>query len=446
MPAERNAFKLGISMIMFLVLLLAILSFLAPTQKGDLHLKVRFPHQEFSTRLKKGSEVLCGGVVVGSVESLVLEKIMNEETKEEVLYSVARITVDSAVGLREDCRIESSELLLGGMGSLIIANRGVGKPIEPDSTINGYPAASIALLTEMLATQLDPEDPTSLLALIQMQLKSEDPQSIVGKLLALLDDIKSVTASIRNEFDVRQKEVMLVKLHSILDNINILTGTLRDEMNRDMDQTVANKLHMVMNSLNSGLSTAVAMLEENRQPIAETVTYIRNTSQILEEQIAERIAQQLDPKSPASLLAKVHLAIDRLGKSLKDINEITAIGLEVVAMNKEQINRMIANFKETSDHLKAAGKEIRRNPWRLLYQPSLEEVAQANVYEAAQSFSEAAARLDDAVVRLQSVSEVSDPQKIFNKQQVSDMLEQLQHTFDQFTEVENVLWKELKIK
>ena len=70
MPAERNAFKLGLTMILFLVLLVGVLYFLAPTGGGDMTLKVRFPHNEFTTRLKPGGEVVCGGYSVGAIRSL----------------------------------------------------------------------------------------------------------------------------------------------------------------------------------------------------------------------------------------------------------------------------------------------------------------------------------------------------------------------------------------
>ena len=107
---------------------------------------------------------------------------------------------------------------------------------------------------------------------------------------------------------------------------------------------------------------------------------------------------------------------------------------------------MISNLKETSDHLKAAGKDIRRSPWRLLYQPSVEEAEQANVFDAARSFSEAATQLDDAVTRLQAVSDAGGPQVIAGDERLAEILEQLQQTFTNFTKAENSLWEQLKIK
>ena len=106
---------------------------------------------------------------------------------------------------------------------------------------------------------------------------------------------------------------------------------------------------------------------------------------------------------------------------------------------------MVDNLKETSDHLKAASKDIRRSPWRLLYQPSVEEADQINVFDAAREFSEAATRLDDAVMRLQAVSD-SGQLSAPDDPQLLEILGQLEETFAAFSEAEAALWEQLEIK
>jgi len=445
MPAQRNAFKLGLTLILILVLLLGVLYFLAPTGAGDMSLTVRFPHTKFATILKPGGEVMCAGKVVGSVRSLDLDEMVDQDTGQTVFYALVNINVDSSIGLRKDCKIAPQNPLLGGSGTLVILDRGLGDPIDPKVPIDGQTTFTMAALTQMLASQLDPKDPASLLAVIHSQLQAEDPKSLVGKIHTMLDDLKAVTDSVRNEFDPKQKQALLAKLHSIMDHINGATGMLRDEVDRQMDAAMIAKIHTTLDTLNSGLATMVEMLEENREPIAETVAHIQRTSEILEQQIAARIAAQLDAQAPASLMAKVHVNVDRLGQSLRDFNDITAVGRDAMVMNKDQINKMIANFKETSDHLKSAAKDIRRNPWRLLYQPSIKEAAQANIFDAARSFAEAATQLDDAAAKLQAVSDAGRPEILTDDQQLSQILERLQQTFDNFTKIEGTLWKELKI-
>jgi len=446
MPAERNAFKLGLTMILFVVLFVAVLYFLAPTGGGDMSLKVRFPHNEFTTILKPGGEVICGGYSVGAIRGLDLVEMFDTHGGGNLLYSVVTISVDSSIGLKKDCKIVPEGMLLGDGGKLVVLDRGMAEPVKEGDTIDGQTTSDIAALTRTLAAQLDPKDPASLLAMIKSQLDATDAKSLLGKIHRSLDDVNTVTASISHEFDPREKAALIAKLHGIMDRINDATRLLRDQMDQEVDQAMAAKLHQMLDTLQGGLQNVVDMFDENREPITQTIAHVRNTSQILEEQIAAKIAKEFDVSEAASLLAKVHVSIDRLGDSLTDINAITASSKEVLLLNKEQISGMLANFKQTSDHLKAASKEIRRSPWRLFYQPSIEEAEQANVFDAARSFSEAATRLDDVIVRLQALDEATGGEELARDEQLANIRDQLQQTFSHFTQAETALWEQLKIK
>ena len=454
MAAERNAFKLGLTLIVFAGLLVAVLVYLAPTGGGDVLFRVRYPHGKIGTPLKPGGEVSCGGQAVGAIRRIELAELEIEEEKDaeegegkgKDVYVVVTISVDSRrVTLRERCKITPEAPILGAGGKLTILHVGDGDPLEDGAMIDGDLEANIANLTRALQGQLDPEDPGSLISRVKAMLDPANEDSLLGKILASLDDVNAVTRQLEREFDPAQKRALLAKLHGIMDSLNQATGLLRDEIDRDVDAAMAAKLHEMLDTLNDGLATAAGLLEENRAPITETVQSIRDTSKILEEQIAARIARQLDPKDGAALMAKVHVAIDRLGRSLSDINTITDAGRETMLLNKELINRMVGNFKETSDHLKGASKDIRRSPWRLFYQPTIEESAEANVFDAARAFAEAATRLDDAMARVQAVSEIR-PDAIAEDEQLREIRDQLKRTFEQFTQAETALWEQLDIR
>ena len=166
-------------------------------------------------------------------------------------------------------------------------------------------------------------------------------------------------------------------------------------------------MHDTLDALNRGLVTAVAMVEENRQPIKDAVGRVReHVGDPGKADPPTRIAHGAGPPSGRGVAregARGHGTTS--ARRSKDVNVITETGRETVTLNKDQINGMLVNLKETSDHLKAASKEIRRNPWRLFYQPTVEEAAQANVFDAAREFSEAATHLDDSLTRLQALSQ-----------------------------------------
>ncbi len=446
MPAERNAFKLGLTMILFCALFVGILVFFAPRGGGDVTFQVRFPHNTLSTVLKPGGLVRCGGDTVGSIDSLDLQEMKDLRSGTTALFSVVTFRVDSALGLRQDCAITPVGPLLGEGGQLVIQDRGDGAALPPGSLIEGNPGADLANLMQALADQLNAKDPTSLLAMIRKQLDSGDSKSMLGKILRSLDDINAVTASLSQQFDHREKEALVAKLHTIMDNINEATSLLRDEMDHTRDAAAMAKINRMLDTLQGGLQTAVTLVNDNREPLNQTIASIRNTSRILEKDIAERIAQQLDVSNQAGLMAKVHVSIDRMGRSLADLNAITGAARQVVVLNKEQLSGMILNFKETSDHLKGAALDIRRSPWRLFYQPTMDEVAEANVFDAARAFSEAATRLNDAAARVQAIQAASDPQTPLPDEQLNKIRDQIEQTFDNFTKAEAALWKELKIK
>lgn len=446
MPDERNAFKLGLAMIVILAVFVAVLVFMAPKATGDMVIHVRFPHDALATELKEGGPVVCGGQKVGSISGREITYGPPDDQGVEPLYVIVTAKVPADLRLKEDVRIAPASEILGGGGRLVIRHVGSGHLLKAGATVEGEPVGSIAMLTDMLAEQLDPENPDSLMTMIRGLLDREDGRSLVSKIMVSMDDINAVTQSLRNEMDAKQQAALLARLHSILNNINLATGLLRDELSTEIDETLAAKMHAILDTLNNGLDTAVAMLQENREPIHETVLHVRSTSEILETQIAARLAAQLDPADGAALITRVHVAMDRLNQSLADINTITREGKEMVLINEESINRMVENFKQTSDHLKAAAKDIRRNPWRLFYQPTLAEAEQANVFDSARELSLAATQLDDAIVRIQAIAQADSDSFKGDQEKLQSIRDRLQRTFDHFKNAEQALWEQLKIE
>jgi ABC-type transporter Mla subunit MlaD len=446
MPAERNAFKLGLTLLLLFVLFWGVIWFLAPRGGGDLVLQVRYPHEQFATPLKSGGEVMCGGKTVGSVQRLDLRELMDENTGYTGCYAVVTFKIDSSVGLRRDARIEPTEALLGGMAALVVRDRGLGEPAKAGDLLDGQPAMGITDLTGLLGRQLDPRNPTGLLAMVSTQLDAADSRSLLGKVHKSLDDINVLTRNIAGESNAGEKTALLAKLHEILNHVNETTASLREQMDVRTNTAAVARLHAVLDSLNAGLATVQGMLDENREPIRGTIRHVEATSRILEQQIAARLAEQLDTSNAAGLLARIHLAIDKLGRSVEDVNSITGDVRDVIALNKGNIDATIGNLKETSDHLKAGSKEIRLNPWLLLYTPTQNETAQANLFGTARAFTEAATRLDDAIARLEVISRHGKPEAPGHRDEVERIRAQLDETFRKFTEIELKLWEQLNIK
>ncbi len=113
----------------------------------------------------------------------------------------------------------------------------------------------------------------------------------------------------------------------------------------------------------------------------------------------------------------------------------------LLVINQDSIDATINNLRETSEHLRAASREIRRNPWKLLYQPSRSEVKQESVADAARSFSDAAGKLDAAFARLEAYVRSAGPSLPADDPQLKSMQEYLGLSLKNLTESEKRFWE-----
>jgi len=395
----------------------------------------------------------------------------------KMTYLYIELEVQKRVDLRADCTILPEGPILGGAGLLRIQDQGSSdETLGPDQVVDGQGMGGFAAVTEQLSAiggslaheldaaqadgllrliknQLNAEKPDSLMAgilkimsLIAVQLDAEKSEGLVAKLLETMTDLNAISASIRNELDPSQEKVLLSKLHLTLDHINAITGELRTQMDPEVRTALLGKLQLALDTVNESLGTVNGMLNENRPTIQATLHNVQQTSETLNTGIAKAIADELDAENPKSLMGKVHAAVDRMGSSLEDLNEITETADEVITLNEGALNKILANFKETSDHLKAATKDLRRNPWRLLYRPNLVETRELDIFDAARAFAEAATRLDDATARLEGLMAARKGTIPADDPQLRIIRTELQETFDKFNDAEKALWKSLNIK
>ena len=132
-----------------------------------------------------------------------------------------------------------------------------------------------------------------------------------------------------------------------------------------------------------------------------------------------------------------------LQRTMSNIEAMSAQIRDMVNVNQDNINEIMDNFTQVSANMKAASKEIRRNPWRLLYKPKKGELHSQNIYDAARAFSDGAAELDQAVAKMSTLVKMypeglpaDDPQMVRVRKRLDDV-------FKRFTEAEEALWKAL---
>ncbi len=450
MPAQRNAVRLGATLIAVFLLFFAIVLWLPQTVVGGpaRKIRVRFPQALPLPPLQEGSKVLVAGRPVGHVARLSLEEMPASAggSGPTDLYLVVTARIDERLRLRKDCRIRAVGEVLGGAGSLTIDVGSDPQPADLDAVLDGDPPGGFGAYLEALGRELDGANPRSLLGQIKTQMDPAAAASLMAKLHRSMDDLNDISRRAAVELDADQKRTLLAKLHETMDGMNAATAALREEMAADRPAALLGKTHAAFDALNAGLRTVVAMLEENRRPLHESVLHVQSTADKLDTRIAESIAQQTDIRNEAGLAAKLNLAMDRLNRAMSDVGDLTSTTRDVIVLNRENLNRLLVNFKETSDHLKSAAKYILRHPWRLFNKPDATEAKQQAIFDAARNFADAATRLEDASAQLRALADLHQGRIPADDEDLARLRVQLQQTFEKFQQAEKSLWTELGVR
>jgi ABC-type transporter Mla subunit MlaD len=451
MPAERNAVKLGTTLIVVLVLFLIIMVWLPQTLTAGAmqELRVRFPQSLPLPTLQKGSKVLVAGTPAGYVTGVDLERMAikpGEPGSGEELYLVVSAKIEKAVAPRKDCVIKAVGDVLGGGGSLTLDVGTAAEPVDLKAILDGAAPGGFGAYLEMLGRELDASNPRSMLGMVKTQLDADKTGSIMAKLQTSMNDLNAITRSVSTQLDPAQQRSLMAKLSQTMDEINATTGTLRQQFEAGRGDSVLARIMAALDTLNGGLRSAAAILDENRRPIGETVQHVASAAGKLDTRIIDPIAEQLDVRNTAGLMAKINVAMDDVNKSLKDINVVTDTTKTIIVLQRENISQMILNLKQMSDHLKSAAKYILAHPWRLLKEPGVTETKQQAIFDAARNFAEAAASLDDVSSQLKALNDLYSGQIPANDPDLPRIRAELQTTFQKFKEAEGALWKQLNVR
>ena len=112
-------------------------------------------------------------------------------------------------------------------------------------------------------------------------------------------------------------------------------------------------------------------------------------------------------------------------------------------VHRDNIDEMIDNMRIVSENLKATSKEIRRNPWRLLYKPKPGELREQTIRDATVAFVSGAAELDQALAKLNGLAR-AHPEGIDRKDpKFQEIRKHVLESFKKFKKVEDALWREI---
>ncbi len=443
MAQERNAFKVGIFTILIIAVFFVILIWISQQVGGDMRqISIRFKSSPAMPTLAPGSFLLVGGHKVGKVTTIDLRKMSTPDPQPdeptEAYYVVVEAELRDDIELRADCKAIAEGPPLGGDG-LIKIDLGTSADLaDLDQMLEGADPAGFSAILAALQSEFDGNNPAGLLGQIKSQLDPDAELSLMAKLLQSVDDINHMTAALSNELDPAEKAALLTQVHMIVDNINATTGALRAEFESKESGLLLGKIHLATNTINDGLATLAQILKTNEGPITRAVQNVETTT--------ANIAAETDAEKVDSLLAHFKEASKRLNTSLADINDVTSTTRQILILNRENINKLLVNFKESSDHIKTGVKYVLRHPWRLLNEPSITEIKQQAIFDAARNFSEAATRIDDTAAHLRALAELHEGNIPADNPDLARIAEDLQRTRENYRKAENALWRQLGVE
>ena len=235
-----------------------------------------------------------------------------------------------------------------------------------------------------------------------------------------VDDIAAV---IQVELNAQQANSILAHVHEVIASLRdaaadvaTIAANIKPETDRDNSQAMLAKVHKSVDDIN------------------KMTTDGRDITQKLKQYTNEDIGE---------ILANLRQSNTKILKITTDFAKVSEQVKQVLFLNRDNIDTMIDNMTHVSANLKATSKEIRRNPWRLIYKPDEKQIRSQNIYDAARAFSDGAEQLDRAIAKMNGLAKAS-PQGIpADDPQLLKVREQLEKVFGKFSKAEQSLWKEL---
>ena len=358
---------------------------------------VRFSLLEGVGGLGVGSEVRVGGLVRGQVTDISLTGIGPDD--QDLPEALVKIEVTKNIKLWSNAVAIRTVPVLGGSSWINITTIGGPNEVTQSPTSrNGeksieLPAKGSGELPStpgdgLLTTFVGPEN-----ALTTRQLLEN-----IASFTRFLD--RDITTAFENQI-----EPALTDARGLVADVRGDYG----EWRKDLDKTF-NRVASAADRLDGAMQTAEKTVEDAREDlqmigdvvrrnVARIDTAVANVEIMTEDGVA--ITHRLRDDT----LARVDEALDTGTAAIGDLAKVLqTLDLEVAA-SIPAVRAFLQDALVAAGEMKLATIEIRRSPWRILYQPQPGELTNENLFSAARNFTIAATEVRSAAESLQSVME-----------------------------------------
>jgi ABC-type transporter Mla subunit MlaD len=443
MPRKKaNELLAGLFVVAALAILLGVVLWLGA---ADL-LKTRgqtvtfyVPQAQGSVGVVRGAEVTYGDGRIGKVISV------EPAPDKKLCYYRARLE-RTDVTIRKD---GVAVVVSPAVGQAKVVIKDFGRAAEPADDAHPILLSGgldqvmqqISGLADRVRDEMDPNNAASVLAQVH---------GVIAGLNGAAKDIAKIAASVRAETDANSAGSLLATIRKSAANIDKATANLARQTGTDDANSIVAKIVAAADHIRSQTDPAEkgslmakahgtvdevgAMVKNGRPKVDRALTAVANAAEQIEA---------LTKKDLKDILAGLREVNTKILKVANDMTVVSEQAKEIVALNRDNIDETLDNLAQVSVNLKSASKEVRRNPWRLLYQPDDKEYDTQNLLDAVRAFSDGAEQLDQAVAKLRALKklDLKDPAARAAGEKIH---KQLEEAFTNFSKVEQALYKQLE--
>ena len=382
-------------------------------------LRIRF---KAAPNIKIGNPVTLAGHPVGRVEKIGLVETPCPPGEKRGPSYVVEVTASlpQAYTIHKDARILIVQSLVGQSALVNVEDVGFGDKVA-DFIAGGEASPFAGAAGEIGIGEKERKSVAEIVEdvrLIATNLKTDLP-AVVEKVKAAGDNL--VAGS-------KKADEALAKINQVLDeNRENVKATIANA--KSATEKVDKGAGEIVANVKAATEDVGALIKENREDVRDTVQHLHSTVEKADKDVGD-------------IVANVKQASADIQAAVADFKVIAADAKALMATNKGNLAVTLQNFRETSDHLLALSKEVRRAPWRLFATPDKQEVESLNLYDSARAFASAAADLETCSDTMQVMVDAKQKGVEVDPEILKGMLQRLQETFAKYSEAEKALLKE----
>jgi ABC-type transporter Mla subunit MlaD len=418
MKEQRNAIRAGLFMLLSIAMVIAIVIGIAGAERFTQTWSDRqamFSLDDDIGGLAVGDDVRIGGFKVGVVRAIDLTGIENPTPDHPpAIYVTFSMPTRYVLRIGTHLAVQGT---LTGQSWLNIDSLGTGAVLASSMPIQGQPSTT-TVLTRAIGD-----------AMPQVKsILSDLHTSTIPRINATADSATALLTEAR--------QTTIPRVNTAADSANALLTDVRGRVEgvvarydhvADSAAGAMDSVHDMLGPSASDFRGAVADLHEITSSVKTRAPQLMDSATAMVKRIDDAVAG-------------AHQTLADLSTTAANARDATGDLKSILAGNRAKIDAMVVALKTTGDNLKNASAEIERSPWRLLYKPGPDEMANLNLFDAAREFAAGAADLNNSAIQLRDA--VNDPKS--NPDDIKKLLTGLDESFAKFQAVQTKLEQTVK--